>query len=193
MKYAWRESCFVFWSFIICDLRHSTVCIEILDICFVEVRGQRQTGISRSITADNLIIKHSITWSNALDDLQKICISTTSLPIKCASVYKKSTVFSDIIAKKDSSSYLNNSADTFKTEEISLKSRKAKTLFRRFSNKVTSAIVAICCIFGFFEYFTFGEAIYIDGEKIADMAYTLSFGESVVLQAGKRKFAKLVH
>ncbi len=80
---------------------------------------------------------------------------------------KKSTVFSDIIAKKDSSSYLNNSADTFKTEEISLKSRKAKTLFRRFSNKVTSAIVAICCIFGFFEYFTFGEAIYIDGEKIA--------------------------
>ena len=32
----------------------------------------------------------------------------------------------------------------------------------------------------------------IDGEKITDMAYTISFDDSVVLQAGKRKFAKLV-
>lgn len=33
----------------------------------------------------------------------------------------------------------------------------------------------------------------IDGEKITDMTYTLKFEESVILQAGKRKFAKLVH
>ncbi len=37
-----------------------------------------------------------------------------------------------------------------------------------------------------------GGGVKIDGEKIADMTYTLSFEESVVLQAGKRKFAKLV-
>ena len=37
-----------------------------------------------------------------------------------------------------------------------------------------------------------GGGVKIDGEKIADMNYTLNFDESVVLQAGKRKFAKLV-
>ena len=37
-----------------------------------------------------------------------------------------------------------------------------------------------------------GGGVKIDGEKIADMSYTISFDESVVLQAGKRKFAKLV-
>lgn len=37
-----------------------------------------------------------------------------------------------------------------------------------------------------------GGGVKIDGEKITDMGYTISFGESVVLQAGKRKFAKLV-
>ena len=38
-----------------------------------------------------------------------------------------------------------------------------------------------------------GGGVKIDGEKISDMAYSINFGESVVLQAGKRKFAKLVH
>ena len=38
-----------------------------------------------------------------------------------------------------------------------------------------------------------GGGVKIDGEKIADMGYTISFDESVILQAGKRKFAKLVH
>ena len=38
-----------------------------------------------------------------------------------------------------------------------------------------------------------GGGVKIDGEKIADMGYTVEFDESVVLQAGKRKFAKLVH
>ncbi len=38
-----------------------------------------------------------------------------------------------------------------------------------------------------------GGGVKIDGEKIADMTYTVSFDESVILQAGKRKFAKLVH
>ena len=37
-----------------------------------------------------------------------------------------------------------------------------------------------------------GGGVKIDGEKITDMAYTISFDDSVVLQAGKRKFAKLV-
>lgn len=37
-----------------------------------------------------------------------------------------------------------------------------------------------------------GGGVKIDGEKIADMTYTINFDESVVLQAGKRKFAKLV-
>ena len=37
-----------------------------------------------------------------------------------------------------------------------------------------------------------GGGVKIDGEKITDMAYTLNFDESVILQAGKRKFAKLV-
>lgn len=37
-----------------------------------------------------------------------------------------------------------------------------------------------------------GGGVKIDGEKITDMGYTISFDESVVLQAGKRKFAKLV-
>ena len=37
-----------------------------------------------------------------------------------------------------------------------------------------------------------GGGVKIDGEKIADMAYTVSFTDSVVLQAGKRKFAKLI-
>ena len=37
-----------------------------------------------------------------------------------------------------------------------------------------------------------GGGVKIDGEKITDMGYTISFEKSVVLQAGKRKFAKLV-
>ena len=37
-----------------------------------------------------------------------------------------------------------------------------------------------------------GGGVKINGEKIADMAYTVSFTDSVVLQAGKRKFAKLI-
>ncbi len=37
-----------------------------------------------------------------------------------------------------------------------------------------------------------GGGVKIDGEKITDMSYTISFEDSVVLQAGKRKFAKLV-
>ncbi len=37
-----------------------------------------------------------------------------------------------------------------------------------------------------------GGGVKIDGEKITDMAYTISFDDSVILQAGKRKFAKLV-
>ncbi len=37
-----------------------------------------------------------------------------------------------------------------------------------------------------------GGGVKIDGEKITDMGYTISFEESVILQAGKRKFAKLV-
>ena len=36
-----------------------------------------------------------------------------------------------------------------------------------------------------------GGGVKIDGEKIADMAYTLNFTDSVILQAGKRKFMKL--
>ena len=37
-----------------------------------------------------------------------------------------------------------------------------------------------------------GGGVKIDGEKIADMGYTFAFKDSVILQAGKRKFAKLV-
>ncbi len=37
-----------------------------------------------------------------------------------------------------------------------------------------------------------GGGVKIDGEKIADMGYTFAIKDSVVLQAGKRKFAKLV-
>lgn len=37
-----------------------------------------------------------------------------------------------------------------------------------------------------------GGGVKVDGEKITDMAYTFEVQESVVLQAGKRKFAKLV-
>ena len=37
-----------------------------------------------------------------------------------------------------------------------------------------------------------GGGVKIDGEKIADMMYSVEFDESVILQAGKRKFAKLV-
>ena len=37
-----------------------------------------------------------------------------------------------------------------------------------------------------------GGGVKIDGEKIADMMYSVQFDESVILQAGKRKFAKLV-
>lgn len=36
-----------------------------------------------------------------------------------------------------------------------------------------------------------GGGVKIDGEKITDMAYVLNFDEDVVLQAGKRKFARL--
>ena len=38
-----------------------------------------------------------------------------------------------------------------------------------------------------------GGGVKIDGDKIADMAYTVNFKESIILQAGKRKFAKLIH
>ncbi|MBP3820964.1 tyrosine--tRNA ligase [bacterium] len=38
-----------------------------------------------------------------------------------------------------------------------------------------------------------GGGVKINGEKIADTSYTISFDESLILQAGKRKFAKLVH
>lgn len=37
-----------------------------------------------------------------------------------------------------------------------------------------------------------GGGVKIDGKKITDMSYTVSFDDSVVLQAGKRKFAKLI-
>ena len=37
-----------------------------------------------------------------------------------------------------------------------------------------------------------GGGVKIDGEKITDLSYTISLEDSVVLQAGKRKFAKLV-
>lgn len=37
-----------------------------------------------------------------------------------------------------------------------------------------------------------GGGVKVDGEKIADTAYILKFDESVILQAGKRKFAKLI-
>ncbi len=37
-----------------------------------------------------------------------------------------------------------------------------------------------------------GGGVKIDGEKIADLTYALNFDNSVVLQAGKRRFAKLV-
>ncbi len=37
-----------------------------------------------------------------------------------------------------------------------------------------------------------GGGVKIDGEKIADMGYTFKIKDSVILQAGKRKFAKLV-
>lgn len=37
-----------------------------------------------------------------------------------------------------------------------------------------------------------GGGVKVDGEKIADMTYTFNIKESVVLQAGKRKFAKLL-
>ena len=37
-----------------------------------------------------------------------------------------------------------------------------------------------------------GGGVKIDGEKITDITYTLNFENSVILQAGKRKFAKLV-
>lgn len=37
-----------------------------------------------------------------------------------------------------------------------------------------------------------GGGVKLDGEKITDMGYTVTFEESVILQAGKRKFAKLV-
>ena len=38
-----------------------------------------------------------------------------------------------------------------------------------------------------------GGGVKIDGEKIAALDYTVSFDKEVILQAGKRKFAKLVH
>ena len=38
-----------------------------------------------------------------------------------------------------------------------------------------------------------GGGVKIDGEKIADMTYTINFADSVILQAGKRKYAKLIH
>ena len=38
-----------------------------------------------------------------------------------------------------------------------------------------------------------GGGVKIDGNKIADTGYAILFDDSVVLQAGKRKFAKLVH
>ena len=37
-----------------------------------------------------------------------------------------------------------------------------------------------------------GGGVKLDGEKITDIGYVLNFSESVVLQAGKRKFAKLI-
>lgn len=37
-----------------------------------------------------------------------------------------------------------------------------------------------------------GGGVKLDGEKISDMTYTVSISEPVVLQAGKRKFAKLI-
>ena len=37
-----------------------------------------------------------------------------------------------------------------------------------------------------------GGGVKVDGEKITDMAYTFDIKESVILQAGKRKFAKLL-
>ena len=37
-----------------------------------------------------------------------------------------------------------------------------------------------------------GGGVKINGEKITDLSYTISFEDNVVLQAGKRKFAKLV-
>ena len=38
-----------------------------------------------------------------------------------------------------------------------------------------------------------GGGVKIDGEKIADPGYLIDFADSVILQAGKRKYAKLIH
>jgi len=37
-----------------------------------------------------------------------------------------------------------------------------------------------------------GGGVKIEGEKISDMNYAVNFEQSVVLQAGKRNFAKLI-
>ncbi|MBP3491205.1 RNA-binding S4 domain-containing protein, partial [bacterium] len=37
-----------------------------------------------------------------------------------------------------------------------------------------------------------GGGVKLDGEKLSDMAYTVKPGMDVVLQVGKRKFAKLI-
>ena len=37
-----------------------------------------------------------------------------------------------------------------------------------------------------------GGGVKLDGKKITDMAYTFNITEPVILQAGKRKFAKLI-
>lgn len=37
-----------------------------------------------------------------------------------------------------------------------------------------------------------GGGVKIDSEKITDLAYTVNLEKDVILQAGKRKFAKLV-
>ena len=38
-----------------------------------------------------------------------------------------------------------------------------------------------------------GGGVKIDGEKIADMCYSVNFDDNIILQAGKRKYAKLIH
>ena len=37
-----------------------------------------------------------------------------------------------------------------------------------------------------------GGGVKLDGEKISDMSYSVTVQDSIILQAGKRKFAKLI-
>jgi len=84
-------------------------------------------------------------------------------------IRKKPTRTYDEVSKKiaDLKNYCMSFFDTFAAE--------AAVSIKRLSSRLLSATVAVCCVMVFFRFFSFGTAVYYNGEKIASVSSEKEF------------------